>query len=136
MTLRLVMKCVALCAVLTAGGAHALVFSYSGHGQNDDSSGRYDICRGELLGVTYRVVEACRPRPYGLGAASYVVATSGLCQPCELLGDMCTSTAETEAAMAEVTLRLLLPHMAPYVRRRLNAYLLSIFVDRCESART
>lgn len=63
MTLRWTMKCMALCAVLMATGAHARFEAYSSY------DGR--VCSGRLLGVVNRIVDACIPPPAGLGAGCY-----------------------------------------------------------------
>ena len=137
MTLRLVMKCVALCAVLTAGGAHAMVLAYSGSSYGSGSS--YEgQCTGRLIAMTNRVADACRPIPRGLGASHYMVMGGWMCQSCENLGDgdMCTSIAETKAAMAEVMARRMVLGLSPFTARWLEGWLLDIFVHRCEEART
>ena len=69
--------CVALCAVLTAGGAQAqAVFAFSSF--NDATN----TCEGRLLGMVADPDVACAPDPYGLGAGSYVAPGSEDCQRC------------------------------------------------------
>ena len=91
MTLRLMMKCVALCAVLTAGGAHALAFAFAGY--NDS----INACDGRLLGMVAKAADACRSDPNGLGAGGFMMLGSDTCESCMTydFDDVCTGVEPT-----------------------------------------
>ena len=71
------MKWVALCAVLTAGGAHAQVFAFSNY--NDV----HGACEGRLLGMVNKIEDACSPTN-GLGASGFMIPGSEFCHSCDM----------------------------------------------------